>query len=81
MAQTTITITETVTRTYLLGSGDLDSIQLSTDDLPEDMDDETLATSLKEFDSDDLAVALIDSDLEDRYEVIERDLDIAQGRS
>lgn len=61
----TISITETVERTYMVSADELDEL-----DLP------TSAAELGAMDDDDLGVSLIESDLEDRYAVTDRRIDI-----
>lgn len=65
MARITITITESISRTYMVSADELEDL-----DLPTDRDE------LKALDEEHLAVSLIDSDLEDRYEVSEREIEI-----
>lgn len=65
MARITITITESVSRTY----------QVSSDEL-EDLDLPIEREALSALEEEDLAVQLIDSDLEDRYEVTDRAIQI-----
>ena len=70
MARPIITITETVTRTYSPSKAELEDL-----DLPIDID------ALRELDSEELGVALIDSDLEDRYAVEDREIEITQPQA
>ena len=70
MARPIITITETVTRTYSPSTAELEELGLPTD-----------IDALRELDIDELSVALIDSDLEDRYAVEDREIELTQPKA
>jgi hypothetical protein len=65
MSRPTITVTQTTTRTYRPSDAELEELGLPT-----------AIDALEAFDTDELGVALIDSELEDPYEVTQRDIEI-----